>query len=210
MKRQSIALVIFCFLVCIVAMVEYGQNKARKIEKLQQVCRENASREFWYGEGAGYAYDAYVNGQKDRMKSVENIAPEVLTVMQQWHEGGIGTLTGWNQEKINEIIAELEEKMDMDEEEAKSSGDTTHNEYNRTKTDEYLAVQILKNTYNIFDDSYINQQQEKVYVDIYRFRDAVDVINGYLLHDEQIKESLHSLFDEKVWELTKKNEENGI
>ncbi len=192
MKRRNVIIGIG-ILICVGAMIGYGIYKSNRCEKIRDAYRLDCRRVEWYGNGAGYEYDAYVHGETNRLTCIDRIDPDVLEVMNLWKEQGFSAITERSQEEIDQAVIEIEQEMDEDEKRMQGRSG-----YDRSETSLYLAIQILKNNYNVLDDSYINENGEKVYVGFDRFCDAVQDIDRHTSHNQKEKDTVYDLFRKKV------------
>ena len=112
-----------------------------------------------YGSCGTYSYIDEIKGEKTGMVNIGIYNPDVVREMQRCQNEGIANVIGLSENEILSIEKNLDKK-------------------NLTPTQRYLCEQILKNEYNLFEDSYFNEQGEKVKCQFSEFSEAVDAIQN--------------------------------
>lgn len=153
-------IIIICLVICgIIGFIFYKYNDYRVGKEIRHaVFCDNVRREF-FGRGSAYAYDNYVNDDTDRMKNIDKIYPYTLKAMYLWRDEGIQAITQWTDEEYMRIL-EVAKEYETDP------------KYN-------LAIQILNNNYNVLDDSYLDENGNKVYVDFMEFYHALSDVEDF-------------------------------
>ena len=142
----------------------------------------------WFGGSCIYTNESGSDSEKDIMLNIGISDPAVLRAMYQWQYSGIETITGWDDKDIKELIKYTEDK-------------TSENSPEQT-----LCLKILKNEYNLFDNSYVkeetkldeegNQVTEKVRVQV----EFVDFMKALRIIQESSSVNVHDSFNHVVEE----------
>ena len=113
----------------------------------------------YFGSCAESYYEDALGEKTTFLVNVDINNPDMVRAMYQYQAEGFGSITGWD---VNFDLL----KKDVATADNKGLSDKT----------KLLAGKILNKQYNLFDDSYINDQGEKVQVEFSDFEEAIKLI----------------------------------
>lgn len=117
----------------------------------------------WFGSCGEYSFLDSSGEIESMLINLDINNPDMLRAMYQYQTEGMGSITGWNYEEVNQVINDI-----------KTADVADYFEETRV-----LSLKILEKKYNLFDDSYTNDMGEKIQVEFRDFREAIDFIDDY-------------------------------